>query len=239
MLEIHQIRALSDNYIYIVIDRETNVSAVVDPGEAKPVIKFCDVQNIHPKFILNTHHHWDHTNGNAELVKRYGCRIIAPKNEARIEGVDIAVGEGDLIKIGAAQAKIIETPAHTKSHICFYFQHDAALFCGDTLFSIGCGRLFEGDAQDMFSAMQKLKRLPDDVRVYCGHEYTQSNIAFAQTVLPENQDLHDYSEKVDKLRAEGKPSVPSEMKIEKAANPFMLAETAEQLGEYRTLKDNF
>lgn len=239
MLNIHQIPVLNDNYVYVLHCQESGAVAVIDPGETDPVIDFLEQHSLKPDYILNTHHHWDHTNGNEALRQKYGSQIIAPKNEARIDNVGQALGQGDHIKIGNAEAEIIATPAHTKTHICFYFQNDKAVFCGDTLFSIGCGRLFEGTAKDMFAAMQKLKNLPDDVRVYCGHEYTQSNIKFAKTVLPNNQALAEYSHKVDDLRSKGQPTVPSLMGVEKKANPFMLAETAEQLGEYRSLKDNF
>ncbi len=239
MLDIHIIPALSDNYIYVLQCSETGVSAVVDPGEAAPVIAFCEERDIQPDFILNTHHHWDHTNGNAELAERYNAKIIAPADEVRIENVAQAVREGDEIKIGQSIAKIIETPAHTKSHICFYFQNDKALFCGDTLFSIGCGRLFEGTADDMFRAMQKLKKLPDDTRVYCGHEYTLSNIKFAKTTMFSNDDLLAYEQSVQQKRDANLPSIPSLMEIEKKANPFMLAKTAEELADIRTAKDNF
>ncbi len=239
MLDIHLIPVLQDNYVYVLVDQNTGVSAVVDPGEAKPVIDFLEAHNLKPSFILNTHHHWDHTNGNHALVEKYGCQIVAPAGEDRIDGAGQKVAEGYRIEIGDSIATVIETPAHTKTHICFYFEGDKALFCGDTLFSIGCGRLFEGSADDMFQAMQKLKALPDDTRVYCGHEYTEANIQFAKTVLENNDVLKSYEQEVKELRAKSLPSIPSKLEIEKKANPFMVAKTANELGHYRQLKDNF
>ena len=160
--------------------------------------------------ILNTHHHFDHTGGNLELKEMTGARIIGPKADAdRIPGIDAGVGEGDLVAIGASVARVFDIPAHTKGHIAFWFEADKAVFTGDTLFAMGCGRLFEGTPAQMWSSLSKLARLPADTRVYCGHEYTQSNGRFALTLEPDNADLVARMKEVDDLRQKGLPTIPS------------------------------
>lgn len=239
MLEIKQIPILNDNYVYVLREDSSGIVAVVDPGEAAPVIGFLEEQGWTPSVILNTHHHADHIGGNLVLKDKYGCRIIAPRGEDRILDADQRVGEGDIIDIGSASAKVFETPGHTRHHIAYWFEAEQALFCGDTLFSIGCGRLFEGTPEEMFNSLGKFKNMPDDTDVYCAHEYTAVNIDFARTVLPENAVLADYASKVEQLRAENKPTVPSKLGLEKQVNPFLLAETMEQFTQYRLGKDQF
>lgn len=239
MLDIYQIPILNDNYVYVLNEPEADMTAVVDPGEAQPVIEFLNEHHMKLDFILNTHHHRDHIGGNEVLVDEYGCKIIAPEGEDRIPNTNDRAFEGETVQIGMTSAVVIETPGHTTHHICYWFEQDKALFCGDTLFSIGCGRLFEGTPKQMFESLSKIKALPDDTRVYCAHEYTQSNIEFAKTVLPDNAYLKAYEEEVKGLRAKRKPSVPSLLEIEKKANPFLLAKTVEEFAEYRAAKDKF
>ena len=239
MLDIHLVPVLKDNYVYILVDQATGDAAVLDPGEGTPVIEALEDRGIEPKYILNTHHHWDHTNGNPKLAKRYGAEIVAPKGENRIKGVTHEVWDGDTFTLGGSKAQIISTPGHTTHSICFYFAEDKALFCGDTLFSIGCGRLFEGTAEMMFDSFQKLKALLDEVKVYCGHEYTEANVKWAQNLLNDNEDLEKYAHEVSKQRSYGLPSIPSMMGVEKKANPFMLATSAKEFQKFRDHKDKF
>lgn len=239
MLDITQIPILNDNYVYILRDTDRDTVAVVDPGEAAPVIAFLEQKGWQPSIILNTHHHADHIGGNQAIKQKYGCKIIAPKDETRISDADQRVGEGDTVSIGSATARVFETPGHTSHHIVYWFEADRALFPGDTLFSIGCGRLFEGTAAQMFDSLSKIKQLPDDTAVYCAHEYTSANVDFAATVLPDNPVLADYKDKVQKMRAAGQPTIPSKLGLEKQANPFLLAENVTEFAEYRTGKDRF
>ena len=239
MLNVIQIPALNDNYVYVLHDQIEDVVAVVDPSVAEPVIEVLEDRGLKPDFILNTHHHNDHIGGNDALVQKYGCEIIAPKGEVRIPNVDRRVAEGDRVKIGASTAQVFETPGHTTHHIVYYFETDTALFCGDTLFSIGCGRLFEGTPEQMFKSLSKIKALPDDTRVFCAHEYTKANIAFAKTVLKGNEALESYETQVLSLRARGESTIPSILKVEKQANPFLRAETVQEFADYRKAKDAF
>lgn len=239
-MDIVQIPVLSDNYVYLLHDGETSTCAVVDPAVAEPVEAELKARGWRLTHILNTHHHMDHVGANLALKDKFGCTIIGPKaDEARIPGIDICVGEGDDVSLGTAKARVFDVPGHTRGHIAFYFAGDKALFCGDTLFAMGCGRLFEGTPEQMFASLGKFKDLPGDTRVYCAHEYTQSNGRFALSVEPENQALINRMQDVDNARAKGEPTVPSLISEELATNPFMRAETAEKLGEIRRLKDSF
>jgi hydroxyacylglutathione hydrolase len=188
--------------------------------------------------ILNTHHHGDHIAGNKALKEVYGCTIYGPEAEKdKIDGLDHLLKEGDRIEIGNVKAHVIETPGHTLGHICFYVEELRALFAGDTLFSLGCGRLFEGTAAQMFDSIAKLKALPDETRLYCGHEYTMSNADFAFTLFPKNENLHLRAQMVKTLRAQNRPSLPVTMGLEKMTNPFCLAETVEEFADFRARKD--
>ena len=178
MIHIEIINALSDNYIYLLRNDKENITAVIDPGEAEPISKFLRDNNLNLNQIINTHHHNDHTGGNKELKKKWGATIIAPSYEkGRIPNVDIYVSEGDSISIAGENAQVIHTPGHTLDHICFYIPDQKYLFSGDTLFYLGCGRVFEGTMEQMWNSLLKLKSLPDDTLVYCGHEYTLSNLS--------------------------------------------------------------
>lgn len=221
MLEIIQIPVLNDNYIYLTNDPDSGDTAVVDPALAQPVLDVLEEKKWRLTYILNTHHHWDHIGGNLDLKEQTGCKIIGARNDQhRIPGIDILVEENDQISLGTHRAIIFETPGHTSGHIVYYFADDSALFCGDTLFVMGCGRLFEGRAEQLWQSLNQLKSLPGSTRVYCAHEYTQSNGRFALTVEPDNKALIARMKKVDQQRKNGLATVPSTIEQEIATNPF-------------------
>jgi len=221
-LTVVQLSALQDNYIYLVHDVALGITAVVDPSLAEPVLKALDNLNWKLDFVLNTHHHWDHTGGNLELKRATQCAVVGPrKDKHRIPGIDIEVGEGDAFRLGSVSAKILEIPGHTHGHIAFWIPGERLLFCGDTLFSLGCGRLFEGTPAQMWESLQKLIALPDDTLIYCGHEYTQSNASFALAIDSQNEKLAQKKKEVDRLRELGKSTVPSLLGEEKSLNPFL------------------
>jgi len=219
---------LSDNFGVLIHDPETGATASIDAPEAAPVEAALQKTGWRLTDILVTHHHADHTAGIGELKAHHKCRVVAPRGEAqRIAHVDETVGEGDNVKVGGLNARVIETPGHTAGHISFFFPADKLAFVGDTLFSIGCGRVIEGNPEMMWNSLLKLRALPDDTQFYCGHEYTQANIRFAKTIEPNNKALAARAEEVDRLRAAGKPTIPATIGAEKAANPFLRADDAE------------
>lgn len=233
-MEIVQLAVLDDNYIYLIHDPESGETVVVDPAIAPPVLDKLSEKGWQLKYILNTHHHWDHVGGNLEIKAKTGCQIIASDADRdRIPGIDIAVTEGDSVALGRHQAKILFTPGHTRGHIVYYFAEDNLLFCGDTLFVMGCGRLFEGSAEQLWHSLQKLKSLPESTKLYCTHEYTQTNGRFALSLEPDNERLQQKMKQVDQLRARGQSTVPSTIAEELATNPFF-RETSPALQE--TLK---
>lgn len=239
MIDVEIIPILDDNYCY-VIKSDCGAVAVLDPGAADPVLDVLKMRGLRPDFILNTHHHWDHVNGNKKLAKEYSAPIVAPKSEAhKIKGAEIFLDDGDTFSLGQSIARIIETPGHTAGGICFYFEKSGIVFTGDTLFAMGCGRLFEGTAEDMFNSLSKLKALPDKTLVYCGHEYTQSNAQFCLAYDQDNSALKKRAKEVETLRAAGKFTVPSTIGAEKSTNIFMRAKNAEHFGQLRAQKDNF
>ncbi len=296
MLEIIIVPTLSDNYTYLLYDREANVTSCVDPGESVSVIEALKGHQMTLDEILITHHHSDHTAGIRGLKKYYNCRVIGPLKEAKmIPEVDEGLKEGDSHAIGlstshiiletavrdgklmqdleleslcngvghsqmvkdhpiandsgsrdcvklpspTAVSRIMEIPGHTLGHIAYYFEKDKALFCGDTLFSLGCGRLFEGTAEQMYHSLQRIKKLPKDTRIYCGHEYTLNNGAFALNVDPDNKDLQKMVESAKQMRLRGNPTIPSTIADEMAANPFLLANSVEEFALLRRKKDMF
>ncbi|MCF6296004.1 MAG: hydroxyacylglutathione hydrolase [Flavobacteriaceae bacterium] len=239
MINVQIIPILRDNYTYL-IRSENGLTAIIDPGEANPVIDVLEAQGLTLDYILNTHHHGDHTDGNTALKGKYNAQIVAPAKEARaIKDVDIALHEGDRFEFGDDSAHIIETPGHTAGGICFYFKQSGIVFTGDTLFSLGCGRLFEGTAQDMFASFQKLRALPDDTKVYCGHEYTRGNAGFCLSQDRENPALKARIEQVKDLRANNQPTLPTTIELEKETNIFMKAKSAEEFSALRQKKDSF
>lgn len=224
-LVIHQIPVLSDNYVYLAHDPDTAATAVVDPAVAGPVLAALDAKGWRLTHILNTHHHGDHTGGNMEIKAATGCTIVGPlADESRIPGIDVTLGDGDTYALGGAEAQVFDVPGHTRGHIAYWFAESAALFCGDTLFALGCGRLFEGTPTQMWTSLSKLRALPADTRVYCAHEYTQANARFALTVDPDNADLVARAARIDEMRARGEPTVPSTLGEERATNPFLRAD---------------
>ncbi|UZK68188.1 hydroxyacylglutathione hydrolase [Sphingomonas sp. S1-29] len=239
-LEIIRIPALSDNYVWLVHDAGSGETMVVDPAEAAPVLAQADSRGWRIGAIWNTHWHPDHTGGNAAIKAAHGAVVIAPADEAaRIPTADRLVGEGDSVKLGDHVATVIETPGHTAGHIAFHFAEDASVFVGDTLFAMGCGRLFEGDAEQMFGNMQRLAALPPETVVYCAHEYTLSNGRYARVAEPDNAAIAERLETVERQRAAGEPTVPTTIALELATNPFLRAGTAGQLAERRAAKDAF
>lgn len=227
-LEIRLVPLLSDNYGYLLHDAATGDTAIVDPSEAAPVLAILADEGWTLSHILNTHHHPDHIGGNAELKAATGALIAAPRADLhRIPDVDVPLGEGDRYRVGGSEATVFAVPGHTSGHIAFWFEADQALFSGDTLFSLGCGRLFEGTPEEMWRSLGKLRALPDATRVYCGHEYTQSNARFALTIEPGNAALEARAAEIAALRAEGKPTIPTNLGVEKATNPFLRADFAD------------
>jgi hydroxyacylglutathione hydrolase len=219
---------LTDNFGVLIHDPASGATASVDAPEAAPVEAALAKTGWRLTDILVTHHHNDHTAGIGELKARHKCRVVAPRAEAqRIAHVDETVAEGDKVAVGALAAQVIDTPGHTAGHISYFFPAEKLAFVGDTLFSIGCGRVIEGTPEMMWDSLLKLRALPDDTRFYCGHEYTAANIRFAKTIEPNNKALAARGAEVTKLLAAGKPTIPATIAAEKAANPFLRADDAE------------
>lgn len=216
---------LNDNYGVLLHDPDTGATASIDAPDAGAIEAALAETGWRLTDILVTHHHGDHTAGIPELKAKYRCRVTAPGGERNpIADVDVRVREGDVVKVGSLSGKVLETPGHTAGHIVYWFDKDNLAFVGDTLFSIGCGRLFEGTPEMMWRSLLKLRALPDETLIFCGHEYTQSNIRFALSVEPGNAALKRRAEEVDRLRAAGQPTVPSRLGEEKQANPFLRAD---------------
>jgi hydroxyacylglutathione hydrolase len=253
-LEIEQIPVLNDNYVYLIREPRAGVTGVVDPAVARPVLERLKAKGWKLDWILITHHHADHTGGNLEVKRATGCKVAGFEGDAgRIPGIDVQLSEGDRFRLGELEAEVLETPGHTSGHISYWFPGAKALFCADTLFSLGCGRVSESSFEQMWSSLAKLARLPDDAQVYCAHEYTLANARFALTVDPDNPALKERAAEVERLRAAGEPTVPSTLGAERAANPFLragdpairkrlgleAASDAEVFAEIRRRKDRF
>lgn len=237
---VQAVPCLSDNYAWLLRDTATGTVAICDPGEAAPIIAALDAAGGRCDLIILTHHHGDHVNGVDEVRARYGAKVIGAQADAhRLPALDQSVIPGDTIKVGETEAQVIDSPGHTLGHVAYHFADGDVLLCGDTLFSLGCGRLLEGTAADMFKALSLLKPLPPQTLVCAGHEYTESNARFAVTVEPENEALRHKAEEVVAARAAGRPTLPVTLGEEMQTNPFLRAKTVERLAEIRSAKDNF
>ena len=238
MLEIVAVPAFSDNYIWLVHDPDSGETAVVDPGDAGPALAEAERRGWRIGQVWNTHHHWDHTGGNEQIKSATGCTISAPAAE-QIAGRDIALGEGSELRIGSHFGAIMEIPGHTLGHVALVFEGARIAFVGDTLFAMGCGRLFEGTAEQMYRSLQRLVALPDDMALYCGHEYTLANARFAAVVEPGNAAIADRLAEVERLRADARITLPTTVAQECATNPFVRARDASHFAELRARKDSF
>jgi hydroxyacylglutathione hydrolase len=254
MLEIIILPVLTDNYIYLIHDPVSNETAAVDPALAQPVLNVLQEKGWQLNYIFNTHHHSDHVGGNLQIKQETDCKIIAAQaDSARIPGIDVGINEGDVVSLGRHKATVISTPGHTRAHIVYHFSEDNMLFCGDILFVMGCGRLFEGTAEQLWDSLQKLKSLPKETCVYCTHEYTQTNGQFALTIEPNNLQLQQRMVEVNHLRSNNQPTVPTTIADELATNPFFREDNAdlqktigmsngnavEIFAKVRRLKDSF
>jgi len=231
---------LSDNYAWLLRDSATGATAIVDPAEPKPIIAALEQAGGRLDLILLTHHHADHIAGTDEVRARFGAKVVGAAADAhRLPKLDTALREGDTVRLGNAQARVIETPGHTRGQINYFFPDGEILLSGDTLFSLGCGRLLEGSAEEMFASLRKLAALPPGTKLCCGHEYTESNARFALHVDPDNVALQARAAQAKQQRAAGQPTVPSLMRDELAANPFLRAPDVARFAELRAQKDRF
>jgi hydroxyacylglutathione hydrolase len=249
-LRIERIPTWKDNYTYLLLCEESGEAAVVDAPEEEPVVRRAEALGARVVKVLSTHHHPDHSMANPALAKRYGAPVYGHASDAaRLPGFSHGLEEGDVVEVGRHAARILFIPAHTRGHIAYVFDGARAVFCGDTLFAAGCGRLFEGTPAMMFDAMRKLGGLPGDTRVFCGHEYTESNLRFAAHVEPENGTVKRALERAREVRSRAAPDwhdatpdemiVPTTIADEHATNPFMRAKSAAELGERGAAKDRF
>ena len=221
-MQITPISCLTDNYAYIINDSNSKMVGVVDPSEASPIIDFLKKNNLKLNFILNTHHHYDHVGGNNELKKIYNAKVIGFKEDShRIPGIDIKLKNNEKWIFGNSTVKVLHIPGHTLGHICFFFEKEKVAFTGDTLFSLGCGRIFEGDYKQMLTSLNKIKKLPKDTKIYCGHEYTYKNAEFCMKHDYNNINLKKHFEKIKKLRNKNLPTVPTNLEDELKSNIFL------------------
>ena len=251
-MNVEIIRCLQDNYSYLIIDKKTNSACVVDPSESKPIIEYLDKHKIKLIYILNTHHHYDHIGGNKELKKKYKAKVVGyAEDKNRIPGIDICLKDQEIWSKNNFSAKIFHIPGHTLGHICFYFFKEKILFTGDTLFSLGCGRLFEGTYEQMLSSLNILKTFPLETKVYCGHEYTLQNSKFCIKYDSNNKQLKEKIIVIKKKLSDGLPTIPTTIKEELECNVFLRSEdkfvqrnlnsdnSIETFSKLRDLKDNF
>ncbi len=239
-MEIKIIPCLKDNYSYLIFNKEKKVACIVDPSESKPIIDVIEKFKIDLKYILNTHHHHDHVGGNKELKKRYNSKIVGFKDDKdRIPEIDIMLEDNQIWKNKNFEAKIYHIPGHTSGHIAFHFYKEKKIFTGDTLFSLGCGRIFEGTYQQMFDSLNKIKKLPKDTEIYCGHEYTLQNANFCLSNDSTNLKLKKKIMEIKKKLQNNLPSIPSILADEIECNIFLKAKDLESFSKLRDLKDNF
>ena len=239
-MKIEIIKCLQDNFTYLIIDKKTQIACVVDPSEAAPIIKFLQNKKINLKYILNTHHHHDHVGGNVKLKKKYKCSVIGFKGDKdRIPEIDILLEDNQIWKKDNFEAKIYHIPGHTIGHIAFHFFKEKKIFTGDTLFSLGCGRLFEGTYEQMFNSLKKIKQLPKDTEIYCGHEYTLQNSIFCEANDPRNLKLKEKIIRIKDNLKKNLPTIPTILEDELECNIFLKANDLETFSKLRDLKDNF
>ncbi len=239
-LETELFTCLSDNFGVLIHDPESGQTASIDAPEEAPILEALERRGWTLTHIFVTHHHHDHVGGIAALKSRFNAQVLGPAREAgKIAGLDTLVDDGDTFDFGGRAIKVISTPGHTLGHVCYYIPSDGLLFAADTLFALGCGRVFEGTMADMWNSLNKLAALPDETLVYFGHEYTQSNARYAVTVEPDNEALIARAKEIDLKRAQGMFTAPTTIGLEKQTNPFLRASTDEQFAEIRTGKDNF
>ena len=239
-MKVEIIKCLEDNYSYIIVDEKNQTACVIDPSEAQPIINFVEEKKIQLKYILNTHHHYDHIGGNEELKKKYNSKIVGFKEDRnRIPGINEFVENNQIWKADNFEAKILHVPGHTSGHIAYHFYKEKKIFTGDTLFSLGCGRIFEGTYEEMFNSLNKIKNLSDDTEIYCGHEYTLQNSKFCITHDSENISLKKkITEIKDKIK-KGLPTIPTTLNEEIECNIFLKANDVKSFSKLRDLKDNF
>ena len=239
-MKIEIIKCLQDNYSYLIIDESNKNACVVDPSEAKPIIDYIEKNNIKLKYILNTHHHYDHVGGNTELKKKYGSNVVGFKDDKdRIPEIDILVEDGKIWKKENFEANIYHIPGHTSGHIAFHFFKEKKIFTGDTLFSLGCGRIFEGTYEQMFESLNKIKKLPKNTEIFCGHEYTLHNSNFCIINDPNNSKLKNRIIEIKQKIKNNLPTIPTTLENEMECNIFLKAENLERFSKLRDLKDNF
>lgn len=239
-VEVIPVYEIDQNYAFVAYDSETLEAIAIDPTIFKPVDDFISQKKLNLTAVLNTHHHFDHVGGNKELKEKYNCTVYGPSyDQERIPEIDHAVSEGDKLEFLGQKAEVLFTPGHTKGHIVYHFKNIRSAFVGDCLFAMGCGRLFEGTPEQMFDSLQKIKKLHPQTQIYCAHEYTQKNAQFALSVLPDVNAIKIRAELTDILRASDLKTIPFILIDDLKSNPFLLAETSEQLGHYRELRDNF
>jgi hydroxyacylglutathione hydrolase len=238
-MEIVPVPVLTDNYVWLIHNSETGETAAVDPSVAEPVLNAAAERGWSLTQVLNTHWHPDHTGGNEGIKAATGCTITAPAEAERVSHVDRIVAEGDRVTVAGAEAMVWHIPAHTAGHIAFYFEDEGMIFVGDTMFAMGCGRLFEGTAEQMYSNMQRIAALPGGVRIYCGHEYTLANARFAEQVEPDNTAVKRRLADVKLLRDEGRVTLPTTVAQESETNPFVRATNVEEFAQRRAAKDSF
>jgi hydroxyacylglutathione hydrolase len=237
-MEIVPVPAFSDNYLWLVHDEESGATAVVDPGDAAPVLAEAERRGWTISEIWNTHWHGDHTGGNLAIKSATGARISGPASE-NIPGRDVALSEGSKVQLGQHIGRVIEVPGHTLGHIALLFDKEGIAFVGDTLFAMGCGRLFEGSPEQMFRSLQRLGELPADTRLYCAHEYTLANARFAAHVEPDNRAITDRLARIAKMRESGRITIPTTVWEERETNPFVRSTNVEEFARRRARKDSF
>ena len=238
MIKVEIVKCLQDNFSYIL--HNDKYALVIDPSESDPIVKVLEKLKLTLKYILNTHHHFDHVNGNFSLKEKYKCKIIGFKDDKkRIPGIDICLENGEIFKEDDFKFKVYHTPGHTSGHICYHFYNENKLFTGDTLFSLSCGRLFEGSYEDMFKSLSLIKTFDKNTLIYCGHEYTLNNAKFCIEYDPDNESLKKKIVSINKNIEDGIPTIPSVLKDELECNIFLKAENIETFTKLRDLKDNF